>query len=525
MTAERRHHGRPGAPGVGLGRLLRVDPDDESPVHASAADVAAAFDAVAAQLDARAAVLRAEGHREPAEVAVATALIARDPELRAAAVDAVGAGVPPGRAVTAAAGRYADLLAALPDPTLAARATDVRQVGRRVVDHLREDPRTSTVDGDVILVAHELGADQLLDPPGTVVGAASRVGGAGAHVAIVARALGVPLVFVDLPRATDGAPAVIDGGTGELTVHPTAVRRSAARAAAAVSAQRAAALARDRALPAVTLDGRPIALLANVSTAADAAAAVSAGAEGAGLVRTELPFLAAPAWPTEAEHAAALRPVLAPLAGRVATVRTLDFAPDKLPPFLAGVPTVHRGLEMMLAAPEALAAQLRAVLDAGAETRLRVLVPMVASVDQLRRCRDLLDAAAARRGLAAPPLGAMIELPQAVEAIEDLAAEADFLSVGSNDLTAALLGLDRRDPTLRPGRASEPVVLRAIAAVAEAGRRHGRSVSVCGDAAADPAVVPVLLATGVTGLSVAPAAIDEVRAAVRASDSAVRASS
>ncbi|HEU4424331.1 MAG TPA: putative PEP-binding protein, partial [Pilimelia sp.] len=263
---------------------------------------------------------------------------------------------------------------------------------------------------------------------------------------------------------------------------------------------------------------------ANVGSVAEADAAVAAGAPGVGLLRTEMPFLTAAGWPTVAAHVAALAPVLRRFPGAPVTVRTLDFAADKLPSFLragaAGLAggAAGRGLPLMLAAGDAFADQFRAILDAGAGVDLRVMIPMVAGVDELRACRALLAKAAAEAGTATPPLGAMVELPDAVAAIEALAAEADFLSIGSNDLTAAILGLDRRDPALTPARAAEPAVLRAIEAVVGAAARHGRPVSVCGDAAADPDVVPVLLRLGIGTLSVAPAALDEVRALVRDTD-------
>ncbi|MBV1855069.1 putative PEP-binding protein [Catellatospora tritici] len=520
------YHGTPGAAGVAMGRLHLLAP--ESPgigVLAAAGPerLRAAFDAVAAGLRARSAAIRADAVSDvdadrvdqAAEILEATALIAEDPDLRAAAMAECAAGERADRAVVEAAARYAELLAGLDDPTLAARAADVRLVGQRVVEELRGGVRPVPV-GPVLLAATELGADDLLDPQATVLGGVSARGGPNAHVAIVARALGVPLVFgVDLPAAEDGAEAVLDGAAGVLTVRPDAATRAAADTAVATAQQRRQWLAEHRDRPAVTTDGQPVTLLVNVSTAADVEAGLAAGAAGAGLIRTELPFLQAARWPTRAEHVATLRPVLAALAGRTATVRVLDFAPDKLPPFLAAAATAHRGLQLLLAHPTAFADQLAAILDTGADTRLRIMVPMVASADELNRCRELLHEVSREHGTGVPPLGAMIELPEAVAEVDAIAAAADFLSIGSNDLTAALLGLDRRDPALTPARAADPPVLAAIARVAAAGARLGRDVSVCGDAAGDPAVIPALLAAGCRILSVAPTALDEVRAVVR----------
>jgi phosphoenolpyruvate-protein kinase (PTS system EI component) len=515
-----------GAPGVGQGRIRWVGSTGPSHLDGGNGDagaglssgvgdgtgvlaapgpagIAAAFDVAAARLRKRADALRADGHAEPADIVETMALIADDPDLRGAAATELGAGKPAAEAVTAAAATYADLLAALPDPTLAGRAADVRQVGRRVVSVLRGDPG-ATVDGPVILAGHELGADDLLEVADDLAGAVSQLGGPNAHVAIVARALGVPLVFGVTPDAADGVPAVLDGAT--LILEPTGEQRHAAREAMRAAERRRADLAAGRGLPAVTRDGHTVTLLANVATAEDARVAVAAGAEGAGLVRTELPFLGAVDWPDEAAHAAALRPVLEPLAGRVATVRTLDFAPDKLPPFLDG--RSYAGQPP----PEALAAQLRAIVAAGAGTALRVMLPMVQSADQIRAARALLPAGGA------VPFGAMVETGAAVEAVDEIAAGADFLSIGTNDLTASLFGLDRQDPALTPARAAEPAVLRAIAATVAAGKRHGKPVSVCGDAAADPYAIPLLVGAGCRILSVAPAALDAVRAQIRELD-------
>nr|WP_246273729.1 putative PEP-binding protein [Phytohabitans houttuyneae] len=508
-----------GAPGVGLGRIrwAATAPSevDGGNGYAGAglssgvgggtglpADLGAAFDAVAARLRERAEALRAGGHTEPADIVETMALIADDPDLRGAAATGLAAGQAPVDAVTAAASTYADLLAALPDPTLAGRAADVRQVGRRVAAVLRGDP-AATLDGPVILAGHELGADDLLEVADDLAGAASLLGGPNAHVAIVARALGVPLVFGVTPDAPDGTPAVLDGAT--LIVDPTPEQEHAAREAVRAAERHRADLAAGRALPAVTRDGRTVTLLANVATAEESRAAVAAGAEGAGLVRTELPFLTAADWPDEAAHAAALRPVLDPLAGLVATVRTLDFAPDKLPPFLTAA-----GARQL--PPEALATQLRAVVAAGAATRLRVMLPMVESADQVEAARALLPGAV--------PCGAMVETAAAVEGIDGIAAAADFLSIGTNDLTASLLGLDRLDPALTPARAADRPVLRAIAATVAAAGRHDRPLSVCGDAAADPHAVPLLIGVGCRILSVTPSALDAVRARIRTLDTA-----
>ncbi len=526
----REYAAHPGVPGLAIGTLLRVDRPPTG-VAATGLPVELAFEQVSADLGDLAARLRADGQQEPAEIAEAVRLIAEDPDLRGAVELAVAAGTPVLEAVHGATERYATLLAELPDPVVAGRAADVRAVGRRLLAVLSGTPLPVTSEGlaGVVLVGHEVAADDLLSRGG-VVAVGSVVGGAGAHTAIVARALGVPAVFgmdpavLELP---DGAWLLVDGASGRLVLDPAEAERTQVSERVRAAAQRRAQLAGQRELPTGTRDGYPVAVYANVSSAADNSAARELRAAGIGLVRTEMPFLQAEHWPAPAEHVAALTPLLAGFAGRPVTVRTLDFAADKLPPFLRERRGEdrrgedrrgedERGLALLLAEPAAFAAQLRAIVQVGGVTQLRVLIPMVASLGELVACRELLDGVL--DGAQRPALGAMIELPAAVAAVDALAGTADFFSIGSNDLTAALLGLSRRDPALTPQRAAEPVVLQAIATVAAAARRAGIPVSVCGDAAAEPALLPLLIGLGCDALSVAPAALDETRALVRALD-------
>ena len=236
-------------------------------------------------------------------------------------------------------------------------------------------------------------------------------GGVTAHAAIVARSLGLPMVVAlgdEVARALPGSVCVVDGDAGTLVLSPGPARLDAANEAgrARERARRQAIV--DRSLPAVTGDGRRVSVLANVAGREEVLAGLEAGAEGVGLLRTELSFLEAGTWPTAEEHRRALEPVLEPLAGLPATVRVLDFGGDKTPPFLRGGSA--RGLELLLGEPDALSAQLRAVLEAGAATRLRILLPMVRDAADVDAVRDLLRGELERTPeLKRPQLGAMIE--------------------------------------------------------------------------------------------------------------------
>jgi phosphoenolpyruvate-protein kinase (PTS system EI component) len=291
-----------------------------------------------------------------------------------------------------------------------------------------------------------------------------------------------------------------------------------------------------------------------------------------GLLRTEIPFTGALAWPTQAEHQAHLAPILGLLAGRTATVRLLDFSGDKIPPFLAGAedraaaaaaavsvtgsvagagsgvaagsgagadggadagpgvaaggvdasPGVASGsgagLAALLAHPTALREQLRAILEAGRDTKLALLIPMVSSLGEVGKVRAALAETAATLGAPVPRLGIMVELAGTAAAAETFAPAVDFFSIGTNDLAGNVLGLDRRDPTARPALAADPRVLRLIGHVAQAAREAGIAVSVCGDAAADAQVLPLLVGLGVDTLSVPAARVPRVRSWVAALD-------
>ena len=315
----------------------------------------------------------------------------------------------------------------------------------------------------------------------------------------------------DLLTAEDGEEIVVDGDAGVVVLRPSSSTRATAAAAGARREREQADFAAERALPPMTRDGRRIGLLSNASTAAEAAAAAEVAAEGIGLLRTELAFLEAEGWPSEAEHAASLGPVLASAPAGVVTIRTLDFGEDKTPPFLAD--RGGRGLQLMLDSPEALEAQLRAILRIRGDRPVRIMLPLVVDAAQVRQARTLLDEL---RGTdPAPPLGAMIETPQAVARAVEIAEESDFLSIGTNDLVQYTLGLDRTRPLATAQAAADPAVLAGIAATAEAAHATGRVVEVCGEAAGELELVPLLVGLGVDELSVSPARLDAVRSAIR----------
>ena len=510
-------HGLGASPGVAVGKALVVR---EAAASVAPPDVAAALAALAvaaADLSAAAGDLRRAGLADEAEILETNCLMAEDPVL-AAGVSTLAARLSPADALRAATEEHARLLAALPDPLLAARAADVRELGRRAARIAEGLPPPAVQDGNTILVARELGPAEVAEldlGEGRIVAVALAEGSATSHAAIVARSLGVPMAVAlgdGLMEIGDGTPVLLDGDKGVVSIEPARAELEEARQAMHAGARRRRSLAGLRGLPAETTDARRISLLCNAASVAEVGAGLAAGAAGVGLLRTEIAFLQADAWPTEQEHHAVLAPLLSMLGGRVATVRTLDFGADKTPPFLTHA--AERGLELTLAYPDALAAQLRAVVAAGAGTRLRLLLPLVETAQQVRDVRSLLRTTLGERRPVL--LGAMIETPTAAGRAKEIALEADFLSIGTNDLVASTLTLRRELPLASAATAADPAVLAHVAAVVEAAHEVGLTVEVCGEAAGIPELVALFVGLGVDELSVSPARVDLVRGVVRA---------
>jgi phosphoenolpyruvate-protein kinase (PTS system EI component) len=530
--SERVLSGAPASPGLAIGhaRVLSHPSEaparDPGPTREPAAEAEHALEALrraAEELERIAAALRDDGRPGDAEIVETGALMAADPLLESAVSGAVMDG---GRSAAAAlleaAEQHAVAIASLPDPLLAARADDVRSLARRaarITSGAAQDVRRNGVRASArspgsafILVAEDLGPADVAEHGDQLAGIALSGGGVTAHAAIVARSLGIPMTALagpELLRVAEGAEIVVDGGEGTVILEPSLAR---AELAGAALADRAHARARERAesdLPAVTADGRRVRVLVNAATPAEIHAGLAAGAEGAGLIRTELAFLDASGWPSREQHAQMLAPLLAGLGGRTATVRVLDFGGDKLPPFLRSEP--RRGIELLLAHPGAYRAQLAAITQLAGEADVRVLLPMVRTAREVSLTRAILHTVGG-----ALQIGAMIELPEAALAAAEIAAECDFLSIGTNDLTHATLGTDRFAHGEAP--AHDPRVLRHIERTARAAQAAGIPLEVCGEAASDPLTVPLLVGLGADELSAGAARVGAVRVWIRALD-------
>jgi phosphoenolpyruvate-protein phosphotransferase len=517
--SERLLPGTPASPGAALGTAWRpgeqIDGGEVVPADRREQERDIALTALAAAAEALTEVA-ASLPPDEAEIVATGALMAQDPVLVQAVEEAViKGGLTAAEAIIRATGEHADAISALGDQTLAARADDVRSLGRRAARMTTGQALDAPSRSGLILIAHDLGPADVAELASALAGVALAGGGATAHAAIVARSLGIPMVtglYERVLEIADGTTLVLDGASGAVILEPSAERVRVAKAdmeARRLATQRAHEQ-RDR--PAVTTDGRRISVLANVASREELEVGLRAGAEGVGLLRTELAFLGAADWPTEQEHTAALNPILNGLKGAPAVVRVLDFGADKSPPFLQDVP--QRGLELLLAHPDAFTAQLRAILLLSHGHELRILLPLVDTAGQLAQTRGLVEQIARSLGIAdIPPLGAMIETPTAAQNANAIAERSDFLSIGTNDLTATTLHADRF--ARNAARAHHPRVLRAVAASVAAAHEAGIRIEVCGEAASDPIMLPLLVGLGIDELSVGAARVGEVRDWIR----------
>jgi phosphoenolpyruvate-protein phosphotransferase (PTS system enzyme I) len=506
------------SPGVAVGPVaLMGGKVPEPPAGATGLDADAERQAAQSALEAVAAELEARGRAaggDVQDVLEAQAMMVRDPSLDDQVGSLTGQGRSAARAVWEAFTVYRDVLASAGE-YMAARVADLDDLRARTVAQLLGVPVPGLPDPghQFVLVARDLApADTAVLDASKVLGFVTEEGGPTSHTAIMAKSLGVPAV-VGCAGATDladGTRVIVDGGSGEVRVDPSEAEVEAARAR--VAARQAA---RGRATgPGATADGQPVALLANIGGPADAPAAVEAGAEGVGLFRTEFLFLDRADPPTLEEQRQAYQAVFDAFPeGAKIVLRTLDAGADKPLAFLnlSNEPNPalgQRGLRAVRRVPEVLADQLEAIgRAAGASSAdVWVMAPMVATAEETAWFR----AQAHRQPIGRA--GVMIEIPAAALQARAVLAEADFVSIGTNDLAQYTFAADRLVSELASFQDPwQPALLELVARVGEAGRDSGKPVGVCGEAAGDPALALVLVGLGVTSLSMAPGSLPDVR--------------
>jgi len=517
------------APGLAIGKAVRLAAADivvreqgEGTAHEEAA-LSAALDVVRARIEKSAA----KGDKARKAILGAHLAFLEDPELSAGARRLIAEGKSAGFAWRKAVGGYVEALRGLGDRRLAERVDDLVDLERQVLRALSgEDEEGAILPPGSILLADELLPSQLMGvDPAAVAGFATARGGPTSHVAILAAAMGIPAMVAlggALLKVKDGATLILDADGGTLRVAPDAPALEAAQTALARRQQRRAAAQAAAHDPCVTRDGVRIEVFANTGSVSDALAAVANGAEGSGLLRTEFLFLDRETPPDEDEQARQYQAIADALDGRPLIIRTLDVGGDKAAPYLP-IPAEEnpalglRGVRVSLWRPHLLKTQLRAILRVVPQGQCRIMVPMVASLDELRAVRAVLDEARREMGVVERiELGVMIETPAAAVTADLIAAEADFLSIGTNDLTQYVLAMDRGNPELAARiDALHPAVLRMIDQTCQGAARHHRWVGVCGGLASDVAATPILLGLGVTELSTTASICPEVKARVR----------
>jgi phosphocarrier protein FPr len=527
--------GTAGAPGIAIGPVFRFERaqvevrERFAGVDQEHARLQSALEAARAQLTTLQVEVSERADASEAEIFKVHHEILSDPGLMDTVLAAIADGRSAAEAWRDATAEQAAELAELSNALLAERAADIRDVGARVLRLL-----TGTVEAaptlpaePVIVVANDLTPSETvaLDPQ-RVLGFCTAVGGPNAHTAILARALGLPAVVSAGPSVLEiasGTQVILDGNAGTLTVSPDEGVIATARAAQQRQSELRATAAQSAGEPAITTDGHRVEIVANIGNVDDARDAVAGGAEGVGLFRTEVLFLAKgrTTAPTEEEQFAIYRDVAQAFGGLPVIVRTLDIGGDKEVPYLdlprednpfLGV----RGIRLCFEHPDLFRTQLRAILRAASFGKLRIMFPMIADIEEMRAARRIV--AELRAELNAPPVevGIMIEVPSAALMADVLAKEADFFSIGTNDLTQYTLAMDRMHPTLATqGDDLHPAVLRLIAKTVEGAHAAGKWVGVCGNLGAQPLAVPILIGLGVDELSIAAKDIPLVKAQIR----------
>jgi phosphoenolpyruvate-protein phosphotransferase (PTS system enzyme I) len=521
--AARRVEGRLAAPGIALGWLVRLKPaKHDARQHRSAAEEHQALaDALAASQQALGLLARDAGDADAEAILAFQMALLEDDNLAAPAFALIKAGEAANRAWSKAIDPEIASYEEASDPYFRARASDLRDLRDRVLRHLAGETDQAVPPG-VIVAADDMPPSLFLATDWRDGGLVLRRGSPSSHVAILARSRGVPMIVgVDVDHLADDADAVLDADAGLLIVDPDADLR-AAYCRRLVEQSEARQLAASFKGPAFTAGGEPVRVMINVTGLAELGGLDPAEVDGIGLMRTEFLFQGREKLPTEEEQFQIYKRMLEWAAGKPVTIRTLDAGGDKpiagltqegdANPFL-GV----RGVRLSLRHLDVFRAQLRALARAAVAGNLKVMIPMVTVPEELDRCRALLaqaieDLRAEGRPAEMPPLGMMVEVPAAALTIEDF--NADFFSIGSNDLIQYVAAASRDEPQLaelaRPSRA----VFGLIGHVVKYANGAGRETSLCGDLAGDPEQVAALLDQGLRTFSVSPGALGPVKAAI-----------
>jgi phosphotransferase system enzyme I (PtsI) len=426
---------------------------------------------------------------------------------------------------------------ALPDAHLADRKLDVLDVATQILNALHgfDVGELEALDRPVVLVADDLPPSTAVQLPlDKVLGFALEMGGPTAHTTIIARSLGIPVIVGAhgvCQRAQHSRRVAIDAFEGKIVFDPNPAELSEYESRQQEYKEQQAQLLQMRIMPTVTRDGRAVDLLANIDLPTETANAVEWNVAGVGLYRSEFLYMKmSPAMPSEEDHLAVYREMAEALAGRPVTIRTFDLGGKKLAREVIGDVEANpvlglRGIRLCFSQPEFFRTQLRALLRLSSEFeegQIRILFPLISGIEEFRIARLLvrkLRSELREQGHHVQehiPLGAMVEVPSSAVMARELAREADFLSIGTNDLIQYSLAVDRSNERVASlYRPTSPAVLRLISDVLAAGRAENTDVTMCGEMAADPLMVPILVGLGLTRFSMNPQAVPVVRALIR----------
>ncbi|HVE08842.1 MAG TPA: phosphoenolpyruvate--protein phosphotransferase [Paraburkholderia sp.] len=525
------------APGIAVGKLVHWDDAEPVPPEAAQGTLAQesrrldqAIAAVDAELNTTVRDASQRGAVGAAGIFAVHRVLLEDPTLVDNARDLISLGKSAGFAWREAIRAQIAVLANLDDALLAERAADLRDIGKRVLRALGyANAATRELPAEAVLAAEDFTPSDLSSLDRTRVTALVMArGGATSHAAIIARQLGIPaLVAVGdaLRRIAEHTEVVVDASNGRLEYAPGARDVERARSERERLAGVRETNRRTSHQAAATADGRAIEVAANIATLDDAKTAVDNGADAIGLLRTELLFIHRAAAPSVDEHRRSYQAIVEALGGRSAIIRTLDVGADKEVDYLTLPPEPNpalglRGIRLAQVRPDLLEDQLRGLLAVQPAGAVRILLPMVTDAGELVRLRAQIAELARAMGRTAPvEVGVMIEVPSAALLADQLAKHADFLSIGTNDLTQYTLAMDRCQPDLAAqADGLHPAVLRLIDIAVQGAQKHGKWVGVCGALAGDPLAVPLLVGLGVTELSVDPVSVPAIKARVRKLD-------
>ena len=525
--------------GIGIGRAVLVREPDLSYAHVTFAGqeaeqsrLTAAVAAFTQRTRGMAEKMKAQVGSQQAEILLGQIMMIQDPYMTGQMKELIAAGRCAEAALDTVCRMYIEIFSSMEDELMRQRATDVEDLRIRILMILlgQEGLDLSNLPADTVLVAHDLTPSMTAElKRGSIAGILTEVGGTTSHAAILARTMELPAVLCVnglIEKVKDGDVLILDGGEGIAISDPdeTTLARYQRRQERFREAR--AALIRFAGKPTRTKDGYAVALYGNIGNPEHAEQVMEATGEGVGLFRTEFLFMDRESLPTEEEQFEAYRRAVEIMDGREVIIRTLDVGGDKNIPYLRLEKEENpflgfRAVRYCLEREEVFVPQLRALLRASACGDLKIMLPLVTNLEELRRTRALLEKLKGELEVAGVPynrevkLGVMIETPAAALIADLLAKEADFFSIGTNDLTQYVMAADRGNQNVSAlGVPFQPAVLRAIQSIIAAGHSAGIPVGMCGEAAADPNMIPLLLSFGLDEFSVSPSAILQTRKSI-----------